>query len=344
MHDLVMFIIKREIKKVKGKVYSYDERYLPPRTSMTKMMYDVVEHGVIRFNSAVDGIAEDQVITAANLIQQIDLGLTQSFNILLELKRDIERTVDKITGINDEREGYSKASSTATGARQNIEASRSITKDLFFMHQLYASIMLTKMVDRTKLNRKYLTSMKGLFLDSNDISFLNSIRDLTMDDFAAYLTDGRAYNEIKETAMALFPQEINAGELHTKDVIRFKASQSLAEGLAVLDRAREEINKIRRAESESKIQSEQADREMKLKIAEGDREDWQAHEVQIERMKLQSKAGETMVNAGIKGMAQAKEGQPEEEDTSQFPPDPGMPMPQQPMQEQENIDPMQNQQ
>jgi len=349
VHDLIMFIIKREIKKVKGKVYTYDERFLPANIgSMTKMMYDVVEHGIIRFNSTVENLQEDQIVNAANLIQSIDLGLTQSFGILLELKRDIESTIDKITGINEAREGYSAASSTATGARQNIEASRSITKDLFFMHQLYGSLVITKLAGRTKLNKKYLESQKGIFLNDDDLSFLNSIRDLAMDDFAGYLTDGHEYNEIKDFALQLFPQEINAQHLRTKDVIRFKASQSLAEGLEVLDNAWAELQQIEQQALQQKTQSEEADRQMKLKIAVGDREDWQAHEIQLQELKMKEKAGTAMVQGGIKGQLQTSNNRVNARSANgdQYPPPPDIPQlqQQQPQEEEQQMPEQQEQQ
>lgn len=303
VHDLIMHIIKREIKKVKGKTYTYDERFLPPGSSFLSVVYDSVEHGVIRFNSAIDGIPEDKVIQVANFIQSVDLGLPQSFGVMLELKREIEQTIDKITGINEEREGYSKASATATGARQNIDASRSITKDLFFMHQIYGSLVITKLVDRVKLNRKYLESKKGIFLDDDDVSFLRTIEDLSMDDFAAYLTDGRSYQEIKDFAMQLFPQEINAQQLRTKDVIRFRASQSLAEGLEVLDKAWGELDKIRQDALQQKSDSEAQDRKLKYQVAKEDREDWQAHEKEIAGFKEKAKAGQQLIKVGAEGMA-----------------------------------------
>ena len=304
VHDLIMHIIKREVKKVKGKVYTYDEKFIPQRLgNMSAVMYDVVEHGVIQFNSAVDGIeSEQQIINAAQIIQSIDLGLTQSFEILLTLKNDIQNTIDKLTGINETREGLGRASATATGTMQNIEASRSITKDLFFMLQVYSSIFLTKMVDKVKINWDYLKSLKGMFLDDDDMDFLKITEDICLDEFAAYFSDGREYNEVKQFAMQLFPQEINAGNLRTKDAIRFKSSQSLAEGLQVLDRAWDELEKVKAQLQQQEQEAAQAQLKAQADATAQEKNMDIQGKLAVQAAKDKSKAGVEMMKTGAKGM------------------------------------------
>jgi len=318
VYDLVMFIIKREIKKVKGKVYTYDEKYMPQSVKgMAGVMYDVVEHGVIRFNSSDEDHDPDQVADVAKFISSIDLGLSQSFEILLNLKSNIELTVNKLTGINEEREGYAKASQTATGTMQNVNASRSITRDLFYMIQVFSSLMLTRLVDLVKLNKEYLNSIANLFASSEDLGFLKITEGITMDEFAAYFTDGRKYNEIKEFAMQFFGQEINAGNLRAQDAVRFKASESLAEGLNILEKAWKIMDGVRTQEMQAKSEQMQQEQEFQHKENVEDREDWQAHEVEIESMKLKGKAGSEMLNAGVKGTMQTQQLQHEKEMTTQ---------------------------
>lgn len=304
VYDLIMHIIKREIKKVKGKVYTYDERFMPTRLgNMSAVMYDVVEHGVIQINSAVDGLENDQQVTnAAQFIQSIDLGLTQSFEILLGLKNDIVNSIDKLTGINETREGMGKASATATGTMQSIEGSRSITKDLFFMLQIFSSMALTKIVDKTKINWQYLDSLQGTFLDDDDLDFLHVTEEICMDEFSAYFSDGKEYNEVKQFAMQLFPQEINASNLRTKDAIRFKASQSLAEGLQILDKAWDELEKRKDESAQAQQEADAAREEKMLQIQNQMKDKDIAGKIAIQQAKDKSKAGIEMVKTGAKGM------------------------------------------
>ena len=321
MYDLIMHIIKREIKKIKGKVYTYDERFMPARfKSMKDVMYDVVEHGVIQFNSKIDGLDDDQVTNVAQFIQSIDLGAPQSFEVLLKIKQDIEQTIDRLTGINEAREGYSQASQTATGTMQNISASRNITKDLFFMHQIFSSQMLTKLCEKVKQNWEYLDSQNGFFLDDGDIKFLKITEDILMDEFAAYFTDGKKYNEIKEFAMTMFPQEINAQQLRTMDAIKFKATESLAEGLEVLKQAHDEIGKI---QAQAEQQKEKAQAENAQALQQQGAAITQQHdqlELAKEKMKLDSKAGIEAMKTGAKGMMNTENNQVKQQpDKSQQP-------------------------
>lgn len=303
MYDLIMHIIKREIKKIKGKVYSYDERFMPSRfKSMKDVMYDVVEHGVIQFNSTIDGMDDEKLTTAAQLIQSIDLGASNSFEVLLKIKQDIKQTIDELTGINESREGFSAASQTATGTMQNIQASRSITKDLFFMHLVFGSMMLTKLCEKVKQNWEYLDSQNGFFLNDSDIKFLKVTEDILMDEFSAYFTDGKKYNEIKEFAMALFPQEINAQMLRTMDAIRFKASESLAEGLDILEKAHAEISKAAH-DQQMEIEKMKAEQQQQAMAAQQQQQQGIAdQQMQQEQMKLDSKAGIEAMKVGAKGM------------------------------------------
>ena len=306
VYDLILHIIKREIKKMKGKVFTYNERYMPDRLkNMSGVMYDVVEHGIIQMNSSIDGNDPDEIQRAGEFIKEVDLGLSDSFKILLELKADIERTVDKLTGINENREGFGKASSTATTAIQNMESSRSITRDLFYLLQLFSSLMLTKMTDKVKINERYLKNIGQLFLNEEDLSFIGITEGIGMDEFAAYFTDGKKYNEIKEFAMQLFPQEINAGQLRTKDAIRFKASESLSEGLQVLDKAWEEIDQIRQQEQKQQAQQQQAERDNAIQLAQEDREDNQAHEMEKEELEIRGKKELEQIKIGGKGMIES---------------------------------------
>lgn len=174
------------------------------------------------------------------------------------------------------------------------------------MIQLHGSNSLTKMVDKVKINFDYLESMAGIFLNTEDIQFLKISQDISLDEFAAYLTDGKKYNEIKEFAMQLFPQEINAQQLRTKDVVRFKATESLAEGLEVLDKAWKEISEYSQKESQAKMQDAQANRDAELQLAREDREDWQEHEVLIEQIKSKQKTGMDLIKEGNKGMMQSQ--------------------------------------
>jgi len=280
IYNVIMFQIVREIRKMKGKVFVYDESARPRMKDMKSVMFDIEEHGVIRVSSSSEqNYAQADIDNAVGLIKELDLGLSQSFNVLTGLKYDIENTIDRITGINENREGLGKASQTATGATQNIEASRTITKDIFFVHNLFMQDVLRKFLEKRKTNWEWIDSQKGQLLLGPILSrHLKLTKEITNDDYGVYLSDGRKENQIRELIRPFFIQEINAGQLRTMDVIAFERTRNLTVGLTVLERAWSEVQKVAQEQLRSKEQIQAQKDQAALQLAKEDREDWQAHE------------------------------------------------------------------
>lgn len=287
VYNIIMFQMVREIRKIRGKVFVYDEAMRNKLKTMKSVLYDLEEHGVLRVNSSSEqnyGAAD--VTNAVNMIKELDLGLSQSFQILLQLKITIEDTIDRITGINENREGLGKASQTATGAMQNIEASRSITKDIFYCHNLFMQECLRKLLEKRKTNWEWIDSMKGrILLGKTMAAHLKITRNITNDDYGVYLSDGKKEKEIREMIRPLFAQEINASKLRTKDVVSFEMSRNLNAGIQILEIAWDEINKIAARDSQIKDKMNQDSLNMQRQMAIEDREDQQAHEVLIQKLK-----------------------------------------------------------
>jgi hypothetical protein len=301
VYNVIMYQIVREIRKMKGKVFTYDESLRPAHKTMKSVLYDIEEHGVLRWaSSSEQNYGKVDVDNAVRMILELDLGLSQSFKTLLEVKYNIENTIDKITGINENREGMGKASQTATGANQSIDQSRSITKDLFYCHNLFMQETLRKLLEKRKTNWEWINSMAGQFLlGSVGLNHLNVTREITNDDYGVVLSDGRKEEEIRQKAEKYFEAEINSGSLRTKDVLAFEKSRSLDMGLKILEDAWETIQKVAQEQTAAKERISQNQLAAQQQLAKEDREDWQAHEIELQRMKL----GESMVKLGAQGMS-----------------------------------------
>ncbi|MFA6916971.1 MAG: hypothetical protein WC222_11280 [Parachlamydiales bacterium] len=300
IYNIVMYQIVREIRKMKGKVFTYDESLRPKLKTMKSVLYDLEEHSVIRFSSSSEqNYGAVDVDNAVQVIRELDLGLSQSFKILLEVKYNIENTIDKITGINENREGMGKASQTATGANQSIEQSRSITKDLFFCHNLFMQELLRKLLEKRKTNWEWIDSMSGSILLGEMYSqHLKITRDITNDDYGVVLSDGRKEQEIRQKAERYFDAEINSGNLRTKDVIAFSKTRNLNAGLQVLEDAWVAIQKVAQLQLQSKEKIAQQSLAAQRQMSIEDREDWQAHETDLARMKL----GEAQMKLAAQGV------------------------------------------
>ena len=94
--------------------------------------------------------------------------------------------------------------------------------------------------------------------------------------------------------------DMNAGNLRTKDAIRFEIADTLAEGLAVLDNAWKEME----AFASKKFESDQAITQQTIQgqreIAAEDREDRQAHEIKRDVIKEEERRKTKALEVGAK--------------------------------------------
>lgn len=291
VNNVLMHMIVRELSKMKGKVLVYDEALKPKNRSMKSIFFDMSEHGVVRINSSAEGNFSDKDVTnAIELVKELDLGLSSSFEVLLRVKDNIEQTMDRVTGINETREGYAKASQTATGTQMNIEASRSITKEYYYAHQRFMNRLFTNLAEKTKQNEEWLASNHAKILFGEEqMTFIKATEDIPFDDYDIVLSDGRKEKEIRDKVSRFFDAEINAGNLRSQDVIKFDITTNINEAMAVLNDAWETLELMRQTQRESQEKQTMATIESNEKMAKENREDIQAHEKELKQMEIDSK-------------------------------------------------------
>lgn len=307
VYDDIRFAINREIKKIKGDLIAFDEAFRPKGLRFIDVFHSITEDGIVRYNSSAEGNASGLELQSNQVgISAINLGNNQNLIILLNQAMDIERTIDKITGMNENRQGLSRPTTTATANVNNIEASRSMTYDHFFFMQAYIEKVLTKLCEKTKINQTYYGSDNREFIfDDGEKMYLMATKDLALDNYGITITDGKKERDILAKIETLFPQEINAGMLRTKDVARFWMENSFATALRVLDNAHNELQKLREKEQQMKIESDKYSTDMNLQIAREDREDKQQHEMDMEVLRTEGKKEIVQLEGGIQGLNDA---------------------------------------
>jgi hypothetical protein len=138
-YNMVMWQINRELAKAKGNNVVYDKAFLPKGKTVKDVMYNMANESLLIIDSSDEGNVSGKEGVGSTGFKEIDLGVSQSISVLIPLKMDLERMVERITGITPDRMGDIKASSTAYGAQQSIQASRTITAPMFFyFNEFYA--------------------------------------------------------------------------------------------------------------------------------------------------------------------------------------------------------------
>lgn len=303
IYDDIRFMMNKELRKIKGDTMLYDEAFLPKEKRFIDIIHDVSEDGVIRYNSSAEGNRSGTEADSNKVgIGAINLGQSQSLMVLLNQAMDIERVMDRVTGMNDNRIGLAKATSTATANVNNIEASRSMTYDLFYFMANYIELVLEKLCEKTKINVLYKGEDSRQFIfDDDQIKYLLSTKELVFDNYGVSITDGKKERDILQRIEGLFPQEINAGLLRTKDVAKFYMETSFASAIKILDKAHEELAALRQQEEKNKQATANKQIEANIQMSQEDREDKQNHDKEMEVLRTEGKKEIEAMRAGMQG-------------------------------------------
>lgn len=285
VYDLIRFQINKELRKIRGSSLLYDLAYLPLKKRFIDVLHAVTDDGVITYNSSAEGNEGnvDHPGTGQIGIKEINLGTSDALPVLLTHAMDVERTLDRITGLNEPRQGLTKATATATASRSDLESSRNMTYDLFYGVNIFINEAISRLAEKTKINWVFLGQDKrALIISDEQWGYLKATKYLSNDDYGSYMTDGRKEKEISEKIETLFLQEINAGLLRSSDAARYWTAEGFTEALEVLDKAHDMLQKQQQETIREKTEAQREGVEKQIKAAEQNREDIQKHEKEIE--------------------------------------------------------------
>lgn len=284
LYNIVQYQIVREIGKVKGKAIGYDRIGLPKGEKVTDVLHRLANDSFIDYSSGGSSNTGGKDLPLDRVLREIDLGLSTSFTYLVQFKQDILMSLDIITGINNERVGDIRASSTATNAMSAVEASRTITEALFFYMHKYQEKVLTKIAETAKVVwGLYKPEKLRAILGTEDYQYIMESGGLAEASYKVHLTNGRVEKMIKDDLGMYVDAYANSKELRFLDVMNFKLAKSLTEAKASIEKGWNEVQRIRQAELDKQLmaQNEQSVRqsETQIQLMRENREDTQIHDV-----------------------------------------------------------------
>ena len=279
--DITMFQILKELNKAKGKILGYDLAALPIDTTAKKIMYDAANDGFVTYNSMADGNMAKRNLDLKGMLQTVDLGFSDSFRDLLALKESLLQDLDRITGINEAREGSSPASTTATNAQQSLANSRTITEPLFYLMQLFVEHCMVRIAESTKISWGLYKTEKGeQILGSEKFKYMQVTRELAMRDYGMHIDDGGRYLNIKQKMQSYIEFALNTKEISISDALRFEIAQTTVEAKQVFNDAME---RVKENAMEAQAQQQQAMAQQQQQALQ--------HEQQMIQQDVTNKAG-----------------------------------------------------
>jgi hypothetical protein len=263
-YNMVMWQIRREMAKAKGKQIAFDLALLPRGYDLKTIFYNMSEEGVIVYNSSDEGNLSGKDGGNSNPFKEFDIGISQTVGVLIPLKIELERMAERITGITPDRMGDIKASSTAYGAQQSIAASRTITAPMFFYFNEFIERSLRLMCELTKISWGVLRPEKGdMVLGAEMQDFLMVTSDIAFDDYGFALADSSKEMRIREMIRAYMPQVLNANPELLPEVVEAELKNTVSEVIGVYRKAVNEVRKINAAAQQAEREAREAEAQIK---------------------------------------------------------------------------------
>lgn len=267
--DILMFQILKEINKAKGKVIVYDRAGLPKKTKVKNVLYNALNDSFIDYDSSAAGNMSGKDLSINNIFKEIDLGVSNSFPYLLQMKNEIVGMLDLITGITGARQGQIKASATVANSMQNLESSRTITEPMFYYLTKYFERVLMNVVETGKLVwGLYQPNKARMVLGDEKYKFLQITKDIAFASYRTELVNPRWEQAIKDRMRNYLEFSLNSKELRAQDGLDFEMAETLADANAKLRKAWDDISKMRQesTDKQMQMQSQTADKQMQTQI------------------------------------------------------------------------------
>jgi len=283
--DIVMYQILKDINKHKGTILGFNTAALGAKNTVKKINYDIVNDGFVTYDTSASGNFHGRDVSLNNILQTHDLGLSSSFGALVQFKNDILVMMDRMTGINNDREGQISASATATNTNSAIQASRTMTEPFFYGVYMYINKTLTKIVESTKITWAFYKLEKGeQILGVSKFKFLKVTQELGFKDYGVHLEDSGKYAEVKQFMRDQLNASLNAKEIRPEDALAFVWSDIASEQKAILKEGWLKVKELEMQSQQANIQSQQqmqqAQLQNQLDMRKAEIEDQQAHEIE----------------------------------------------------------------
>lgn len=282
--DVCEYQIMKELNRAKGKVLGFDLAAMPKNKTLAQVIQGITDDGIFIYNSQAAGNVGQRNLDLQHIMQTEDIGFSDSFPQLIALQNNILNTLDKITGINENREGQVSASSTVTNTQGAIQASRTITEPLFYQMQLFVEKAMTCIVEATKVSWAFYKTEKGeQILGTDKFKYMQVTKELGYRDYGVHIEDGGKYLELMQRMRSYIEFAMNSKEISAIDALRFELAETTVEAEKVFEDAFQRVQAIAQQsmqqEQEAAAAMQQQQLQQNLQIATESREDEQASKI-----------------------------------------------------------------
>lgn len=269
LYDIYQYQKNREIAKGHGKVMAIDRSAIGPKEKMSEVYHRMSEDSVIEYDSSAAGNLGGRQLDPGVMFKQIDLGINESIQYYDALLNNVRDQINQITGINENRQGVTAASSTATAQQSDIQNSRTITEALFYGFSGFVKRVMKAIVDKSAISYAFYKSEEGeQVLGAERFAFLKATIDLAYRDYNIEIEDGSRYMEISGKIEKMMEVSLNAKEIRMMDALNVLLAETVAQKRAYLINAWDEMQKRQeqQAAQEQQVQQQMQQQQLQTQV------------------------------------------------------------------------------
>lgn len=259
-YNIIWYKLNLELSKAQGKKLLADTSLIPKHMSLEQWMNYMQTFNIIFVNTKEEGSEmSGGTLNNTNPFKDIDMSASNTVSVYMNYLNKLEQMMDDIIGMNPQRKGEISPYETSSGISQAVDMSYTITESLFYQHDLVKRNVLTYLVQLSKFC--YNTKSKSQFINSDFIkeSFEIDTDLMKLSDYGVFLAnnteDEIIFNLIRQNAQVALQRQ----NLEFVDFIKLFKSNSVTEGIKILERGQEKAQQLKQQEfqNQQSLQTQQ---------------------------------------------------------------------------------------
>jgi len=251
LKNITMYNIQLAMARAGSKGFVYDVAQVPEGWDIHTAIKYLKTVGIAFIDSEKDGTPKQ-----FNQFQQLDLSLSQSVEQYINIMNMIDSEMQKISGINDSREGQSGQYTTVGVAQAGMMQSNMMTATKFKMFSLFVDNIFNGLAGLGKVCWAGKEKFASIIGDVG-INFLKDDVDLHMNNYGVFVMEVPPALDDKQNFQAIVMAALQAGQLEFVDAMKLLREDDMSYAIRQLERDIAE-KKQEEAEQQAMLQEQQA--------------------------------------------------------------------------------------
>jgi hypothetical protein len=245
LKNISLYNLQLDIARAGAKGIIYDVAQLPEGWDIHTALKYIKTAGIGFIDSQKDDFPSN-----FNQFSQFDLTLSSSVEQYIRISAMIDDQIDRITGVNDERQGITKNASQAVGVTQSALVQSSLTTEIYFkLFSQFINRIFNHLAGLVKITWPYDKKRFAPLIGSTGVNFLEEDIKLDLQDYNVYVKELPPAIDNEQNYRAIIMAALQSGAISMTDALRLLLETNVREGLAGLEKAiAEQEEKVREAE------------------------------------------------------------------------------------------------